>query len=131
MKRQNNQEFSTSIIKYLVDAVQKERMAELMSFLSQDVILYLIGEYTPQEIGSEWKSERYPKAVITGINILEGRYLIEYEDTSTRYFPTLEAAQTFSENGRYDYDKSSCREDSNYPYKGAWTHRCNTEVSWD
>ena len=127
MKRQNNQEFSTSIIKYLVDAVQKERMAELMSFLSQDVILYLIGEYTPQEIGSEWKSERYPKAIITGLNVLEGKYLIEYEDTSTRYFPTSEAAQKFSESGRYDYDQSSCREDTSYPYKGARTHRC----SWD
>ena len=131
MKRQSNQEFSTSIIKYLVDAVLRERMAELMSFLSQDVILYLIGEYTPQEIGTPWKSKRYPKATITGLNVLEGRYLIEYEDTSTRFFPTLEAAQAFSESGRYDYDQSSCREDAKYPYKGAWTHSCNTEVSWD
>ena len=130
--KKTNQMFSDAIIKHLVGAVQEDRLADIMTCLPQEVILYLLGEFTPQEMDTPWDNPRYPKAVIKGLNVLEARSLIEYEDTSTRYFPTEEAAAEFSKSGKYDYSNSSCNsEDPKYPFKGAWLHTCNTEVSWE
>lgn len=130
--KKTNQMFSDAIIKHLVGAVQEDRLADIMTCLPQEVILYLLGEFTPQEVDTAWNNPRYPKAVVKGLNILEARYLIEYEDTATRYFPTEEEAAEFSKTGRYDYNNSSYNnDDARYPYKGAWLHTCNTEVSWE
>lgn len=130
-KMNSNQQFSNSIIKFLVKAVKEENLSALMSYLPQSVILFLLGEYVPLHEGDVFESEHYKKAKVDSVNMLTGEYYISYDYTDRRFFKTEEEAKVFTESGKtggWDTYKDCKRED--YQYEGIRLSRQSTTVSW-
>lgn len=120
-----------AIVKHLTGAIKEERMADILCYLPQMVILYLLGEFTPAPIGEDVDIDGYPRAKVIDINPLVGEYLVEYDAVTTRYFPDIESANKFANSGQYDYSESSYEKDDKYPITGTWRRRSTASISWD
>ena len=130
-KNKNNMVTPEAIIKHVVGAVQEEKMAELLCYLPQIVVLYLLGEFTPAPIGEDVDIDGYPMAKVIDSNPLLGEYTVEYDAISTRYFPTIEAADKYITTGQYDYSESSYDKSDEYPIMGTWRRRSTANLSWE
>lgn len=120
-----------AFIKHLVGAIKEERIADILCYLPQTVVLYLLGEFTPAPIGESLDIDNYLNAKVIDIDPLKGEYLIEYDAVTTRYFPDVESANKFAISGQYDYSESSYDKDDKYPIMGTWRRRSTTSISWD
>lgn len=130
-KMQANQVLSNSIVKHLVKSVDETKLADLMTFLPQQVILYLLGEYTPLQVGDAYPDQnRFKDGKITYVNYLTGMYGIEYTYVEYRYFKTEEEAKKYSKSREYEYSTSSSSKKEEYPFKGEYTYKTSTETEW-
>lgn len=120
-----------AIIRHLTGAIKEERMADVLCYLPQIVILYLLGEFTPAPIGEPLDIDNYLNAKVIDIDPLKGEYLIEYDAATTRYFPDIESANKFINSGQYDYSESSYDKDDKYPIAGVWRRKSTASISWD
>lgn len=129
-KNNNNTVFDQNIVKHLVKSVKEYELSQLMTYLGQPVILFLLGEFVPYEEGNKIELKDYPEAEVLEVNYLQGTYRIKYLRTDKKYFKSQEEADKYSNSGDYNWRDSEDSQDEEYKFLGMYSRKSETEISW-
>ena len=108
----------------IINAVSMLKTENAERFVEVVVGCEINNDEVPQEFTYEGKVYKLVRC-----NYILDEITYRCEDSTTKYFTTQTEANTYAENGSYNWDTSSPHPKDEYPFKGVWTRECE-HITW-